>query len=100
MRQLRSAEPAVFALLGKTNDAASARKLLEQITTIAGAAYVIGAHGAMTDTADRFFKSSRAAHMRFRRPQSRREQAVTKAIESAVRDEQQWLLDRPSKLAD
>jgi hypothetical protein len=70
VRQLRSAEPAVFALLGKTNNAASARKLLEQITTIAGAAYVIGAHGAMTDTADRFFKSSRAAHMRFRRPQS------------------------------
>jgi hypothetical protein len=25
---------------------------------------------------------------------------VTEAIESAVRGEQQWLLDRPSKLAD
>jgi hypothetical protein len=84
VKELRMAEPELLALLGRMNDPALARTALELIAGIAGAAYVIGAHGAMTDTAERFFKASKAAHMRFQRPQSKREQAVTKAIESAI----------------
>ena len=84
VKQLKSAEPGVLALLGKMSDAASARKLFEQIAAIAGAAYVISAHGAMTDTQDIFFKKSRAAHMRFRRSQSKRELAVRAAIKAEI----------------
>jgi hypothetical protein len=84
VRQLRAGEPEMFALLRKMSDAASARKLLEHMAAIAGAAYVIGAHGAMTDTQDRFLKVSHAAHMRFRRGESKRELAVRAAIKAEI----------------
>ena len=84
VKQLRSAEPEVLALLGKMRDAASARQLLEYIAAIAGSAYVIGAHGGMTDTARVFFEKSRAVRMRHSRATSRKEQELRAAIEAAA----------------
>jgi hypothetical protein len=100
VRQLRSAEPELFGLLGRMRDAALARELLHRIAAIAKAAYVVGAHGAMADTAERYFKASKAAHMRFQRPNSKREQAIREAIETAVRGERPTLLDYPFKTGD
>jgi hypothetical protein len=57
---------------------------LELIEGIAGAAYVIGAHGAMTDTARDFFSSSSAARMRFCRATSPNEQNLLTAIKAAA----------------
>ena len=84
VKHLSSGEPEVFALLGKMSDTASARKLLEQITTIAGAAYVIGAHGAMTDTHYKFLTKSRAMHMRLRKPESRWNRDLTAVIDAKL----------------
>jgi hypothetical protein len=82
VQQLRSAEREFFTLLGQVSDPVSARNLLEQIAVVARAAYIIGAHCAMTDTADRFFQHGRAKHMRVRRPESKWERDLTAAIEA------------------
>jgi hypothetical protein len=60
------------------------RKLLELVGGIAGAAYVLGAHGAMTDTARDFFAISRATHMRVRRATSANEQKLLTVIEAVA----------------
>jgi hypothetical protein len=108
VRQLTSGEPEMFVLLRKMSDAASARKLFELITTIAGAAYVIGAHGAMTDTQDTFFKKSRAVLMRLRRPKSRRNRDLEELIEAKIveagpsvhpsKDAEAWVADIRNKM--
>jgi hypothetical protein len=82
VKELRMAELELLASLGRMNDPALARRAMELIAGIARAAYVIGAHGAMTDTADKFFKHSRTKHMRLRRQESRRERDLIEAIEA------------------
>jgi hypothetical protein len=77
-----TAEPELHALLGQMNDADLNRKLLELIGGIAGAAYVIGAHGAMTDTARVFFERSRTTHMRISRETSIKEQELRTVIQA------------------
>lgn len=59
-------------------------KLFELTAVIAGAAYVVGAHGAMTDTAQVFFEKSRATQMRYRRATSSQERELRAAIETLV----------------
>jgi hypothetical protein len=83
VHRLRGAEPELLALLGRTPDPPLARALLQLIADIAGAAYVIGAHGGMTDTADRFFKKSRVVDMRFQlaKGKSERDQQLTAVID-------------------
>ena len=58
---------------------------VDQILAIAGAAYVIGAHGAMTDTAHEFFKQSQAQFMRERRETSPRKQVIRAAITAEMK---------------
>jgi hypothetical protein len=60
-------------------------RLVEQIGAIAGAAYVIGAHGAMTNTSWVFFERSRAEQMRFRRATSPEEQRLLEVIEAEMK---------------
>jgi hypothetical protein len=84
MQQLSSAEPELFALLGRMRDPASARKLLELIAAITAAAYVVGAHGGMTNTARVFFEKSRATHMRVCRATSNEEQELRAAIKAEL----------------
>jgi DNA-binding transcriptional LysR family regulator len=84
VKRLWTAEPELHALLGQMNDADLIRKLLELIGGIAGAAYVIGAHGAMTDTARVFLAISGATHMRVRRATSANEQKLRTVIEAVA----------------
>ena len=63
VQELRSAEPQLFGLLTKIGDPALARELLHRIAAVAKAAYVVGAHGAMTDTARVFFERSHATRL-------------------------------------
>ena len=84
VQQLRLAESELLGLLGRVNGPAAARELLQQIAAVAAAAYVVGAHGGMTDTARVFFERSRATHMRIRRAASIEEQELLTAIEAAV----------------
>jgi hypothetical protein len=83
VQQLRTSEPELLGLLARIGDPLLARKLLELIAAVAGAAYVVGAHGGMTETQDNFFKESRAKHMRVRRGESERQKKVAAAIEAA-----------------
>jgi hypothetical protein len=55
------------------------------VAAVACAAYVIGAHGGMTDTARRFFEKSQATLMRVQRATSSREQELRTAIEAAIK---------------
>jgi hypothetical protein len=86
VQRLRSAEPQLLALLGRIPDLPLARDLLLLIADITGAAYVIGAHGGMTDTADRFFEKSRAVNMRFRlaKAKSERDQQLSAVIDGLL----------------
>jgi hypothetical protein len=84
VKQLGSAEREVLALLSKTSDAASARKVLEHVAAIAGSAYVVGAHGGMTETQRVFFKAGHAMHMRIRRATSSKEHELRAAIEASA----------------
>ena len=84
LQQIRSAHPELLGLLSRINDLALARRLLELIGIIADAAYVVGAHGPMPDTARVFFEKSRAVQMRFRRATSDEEQELQAAIKSAI----------------
>ena len=84
VKRLRSAEPKLLAALTAISDPASARKLLHQIAEIAGSAYVVGAHGAMTETSNKFFKKSQAALARSRRPESGRERDLAIVIENKL----------------
>jgi hypothetical protein len=61
------------------------RRLVEWIGTIAGAAYLIGAHGAMTDTSRVFFVQSHAMQMRQQRATSHKEQRLRDAIEAEMK---------------
>ena len=87
VKRLRTAEPELLALLGRLNDTALARRLLELIAGVAGGAYVVGAHGAMSETARMFFAKSQARRAQIRRQQalSEREPQLLAAIEEALR---------------
>jgi hypothetical protein len=85
VQELRTVEFELFALIERTNDPNSAQKLLHQITVIAAASYVIGAHGAMTDTARVFFERSRAKYMRISRATSSEESGLRAAINAAAK---------------
>jgi hypothetical protein len=63
------------------------KRLLDKIAEIAGAAYLIGAHGGMTDTAQSFFAESQAKRMRYLRAvkASPREQELRAAIEEELK---------------
>lgn len=82
VKRLRITE--LLDLLGRVKDPSLASKLLELIAGIAGAAYVVGAHGGMTDTQRVFFEKSRATHMRIRRATSSEEQELRAALKAAV----------------
>jgi hypothetical protein len=88
VQQLRRAEAELPTLLRRVSlfsrYPSLSRKLLELTAVIAGIAYVIGAHGAMTDTARVFFEKSRATQMRYRRATSSQERELRAAIETAV----------------
>jgi hypothetical protein len=84
VKRLCTAQPELHALLSQMNDADLIRKLLELVGGIAGAAYVIGAHGAMTDTARVFFAISGATHMRVRRATSANEQKLRTVSETVA----------------
>jgi hypothetical protein len=88
IQQLRRAEAELPTLLGRVSLLSRypslSRKLLEMTAAIAGTAYVIGAHGAMTDTARVFFEKSRATQMRYRRATSSQERELRAAIETLV----------------
>jgi hypothetical protein len=86
VKRLCTAQPELRALLSQMNDADLNRKLLELVGGIAGAAYVLGAHGAMTDTARNFFAISRATHMRvrLRRATSANKQKLLTVIEAVA----------------
>ena len=84
VKQLWTAEPELHALLGQLNDADLNRKLLELIGGIAGAAYVIGAHGAMPETARVFSARSHAAYMRIKRQTSAKEERSRTVIEAVA----------------
>jgi hypothetical protein len=88
MQQLRRAEVELPTLLGRVSLLSRyptlSHKLFELTTVIAGAAYVVGAHGAMTDTAQVFFEKSRATQMRYRRATSSQERELRAAIETLV----------------
>jgi hypothetical protein len=84
VKRLCIAETELHALLTQTNETDLRRKLLELFGGIAGAAYVIGAHGAMTDTAQVFFEKSRAAHMRVTRAAGAEEEELRAAIEAVA----------------
>jgi hypothetical protein len=84
VKRLITAEPELHALVSQVNDVDLNRKLLELVGGIAGAAYVIGAHGAMTDTAHVFFGRSRATHMRVSRATGAEEEKLRTAIEAVA----------------
>ena len=84
VKRLRAAEPELLRLLGQMNALAFAPSLLGLIARVAGAVYVIGAHGAMPDTARVFFERSRAKQMRIRRAASTKEQELRAAIQASA----------------
>jgi hypothetical protein len=84
VKRLWTTEAELHDLLGQMNNADLTRKLVELIGGIAGAAYVIGAHGAMTDTARAFFAESNAKRMRIFRATSATTQKLTIAIEAVA----------------
>jgi hypothetical protein len=88
VQQMRTAEPELFGLLAQVSvlsrERTLARKLFELTALIASAAFLIGAHGGMTDTARAYFERSRASYMRKRRATSSQEQELRAAIEKAV----------------
>jgi hypothetical protein len=68
------------------NSALAQKRVIDADTArIAAAAYVIGAHGAMTGTAYTFFKRADAERMRFRRATSRKEQRLRDAIKAELK---------------
>jgi hypothetical protein len=84
VKRLRTTEHKLFALLYKMHPPAVARRLVKLIGGVAGAAYVVGAHGSMTDTARVFFEKSRAKHMRIRRATNVEEQELCAAIKAEI----------------
>jgi hypothetical protein len=84
VKRLSTAEPELLTLLSQSNDLASARKLLELIAAVAGASYIIGAHGAMPDTAFVYFKRSHATYMRNKRAEKVEEQELRAAIQAVA----------------
>jgi hypothetical protein len=60
------------------------QRVVEQIEAIAVAAYLIGAHAAMTDTSKVFFGRSRALHARTARATKPEEQRLGEAIEAEI----------------
>jgi hypothetical protein len=93
IRQLNDALPeqhgvemGLFGLLKQvTAPAAILERLFQQIETIAGAAYLIGAHGAMTESSRVFFQRGQADWMRLRRKASTKEQCLREAIEAEIK---------------
>jgi hypothetical protein len=85
VQQLNELDVKLARLIARTAPASLLQGLVEQIGTIAGAAYLIGAHCAMTDTSRVFFERSRAQQMRLRRATSRKEQRVREAIEAEMK---------------
>jgi hypothetical protein len=84
VRQLNELE--LFRLIAQvTAPAPVLKRLVEQIGTIAGAAYLIGAHGAMTETSRVFFQRGQADWMRHRRKASPEEQSLREAIEAGMK---------------
>jgi hypothetical protein len=88
VQQLRTAEPELFALLAQVSvlsrEATLARKLLELTASTAGAAFVIGVHGGMADTARGYFQKSQASLMQYRKATSEKERAITDAIKAEL----------------
>jgi hypothetical protein len=86
VRQLTEGDLELLRLIAQVTAPASlVRRLVEQIGTIAGAAYLIGAHGAMTETARVFFEQSRAQQMRLQRATNAKEQCLREAIEAEMK---------------
>jgi hypothetical protein len=68
------------------NSALDQRRVIDADTArIAAAAYVIGAHGAMTGTAFTFFKHGDAELMRFRKATTGKEQRLRDAIKAELK---------------
>jgi hypothetical protein len=86
VQKLRTAQAELFALLFQMSDPTLARKLSKLISSAAGAAYVVGAHAAMTDTAYKFFNDSRATHMRVQRSKSKRHTELGTVIKGVFGD--------------
>jgi hypothetical protein len=84
-RRLSTTERTLFARLYKMHPPALARRLVELIGGVVGAAYVVGAHGSMTDTARVFFEKSRATHMRVSKATCSRERELRATIEAEIR---------------
>ena len=87
-RRLGVAELKLLELISQVTAAPSIlKRLLDQIAEIAGAAYLIGAHGGMTDTARSFFVRGHTAHMRRRlaAKNSGPEQELRAAIEQELK---------------
>jgi hypothetical protein len=88
VQQLYSAEAELLTLLGQVSlhsrKPTLARRLFELTALIAGAAYVVGAHYAMTDTARVFFEKSRALQARLSRATGEKERQITGAIKAEL----------------
>jgi hypothetical protein len=97
VHQLRSAQEELFVLLFPMSDRSVVRKLFHVASSIAGAAYLVGAHCSMSDTADALHKDTVTQLMRSLRQTSKRQRAVAAVVEDVFSGDG-W--QRPFKDAD